>query len=260
MFFLKKVLKGRGVKVNYRDTKVSIVEAIISRGDGKLSGLFEFLFRKGVRLEAWREYFSSQIYEEWFEENGVDMRTYLGERRRGQTLPWSFIDTGIESSFFEEEFKKAESCQKTIDCHEGCAGCGLECSKTNDVLQSGSTEPKNTTLTIATPDQQSTIAGRWFPDTLTRLLPRETFTFRYKKYGDARYIGHIDTMNIILRALRASGIEINMHGKYHPMPKIVLSDALPIGIESTCELIEIEAAQGVSNRLGDCEEDKPEYA
>ena len=70
------------------------------------------------------------------------------------------------------------------------------------------------------------------------------FTFRYIKRSDARYIGHIDTMNIILRALRASGIEINMHRKYHPMPKIALSDALPIGIESTCELIEIEAAQG----------------
>ncbi len=70
------------------------------------------------------------------------------------------------------------------------------------------------------------------------------FTFRYAKRSDARYIGHIDTMNIILRALRASGIVINMHRKYHPMPKIALSDALPIGIESTCELIEIEAAQG----------------
>jgi radical SAM-linked protein len=70
------------------------------------------------------------------------------------------------------------------------------------------------------------------------------FTFRYIKRSDARYIGHIDTMNIILRALRASGIEIIMHRKYHPMPKIVLSDALPIGIESTCELIEIEAVQG----------------
>jgi radical SAM-linked protein len=70
------------------------------------------------------------------------------------------------------------------------------------------------------------------------------FAFRYTKRSDARYIGHIDTMNIILRALRASGIVINMHRKYHPMPKIALSDALPIGIESTCEIIEIEVAQG----------------
>jgi uncharacterized protein (DUF2344 family) len=52
-------------------------------------------------------------------------------------------------------------------------------------------------------------------------------------------------MNIVLRALRSSGIKIKMHGKYHPMPKIVLSDALPIGIESTCEGIEIDAVRDV---------------
>jgi radical SAM superfamily enzyme YgiQ (UPF0313 family) len=54
MLFMKKVLKGRGVKVNYRDTKISIVEGIVSRGDDRLSSLFEFLFQRHVRLEAWR--------------------------------------------------------------------------------------------------------------------------------------------------------------------------------------------------------------
>ncbi|MBA4389853.1 MAG: hypothetical protein C0399_02825 [Syntrophus sp. (in: bacteria)] len=229
MVFLKKVLKGRGVKVNYRDTKVSLVEAIISRGDEKLSGLFEFLFQKGARLEAWREYFSPRLYEEWFEKNGVDIRMYLGERKCGQPLPWSFIDTGIDHSFFEEEFEKAEGCQKTIDCHEGCAGCGIECSKADHTPQPKGYEPENTVLITAIPDP----------------VVARKFTFRYKKCGDARYIGHIDTMNIVLRAIRSSGVKIKMHGKYHPMPKIVLSDALPMGIESTCEGIEIDAAQGV---------------
>jgi uncharacterized protein (DUF2344 family) len=71
------------------------------------------------------------------------------------------------------------------------------------------------------------------------------YTFRYGKYGDARYIGHLDTMHILLRALRSLGIIIRTHGKFHPMPKISLSDALPLGIESTCELMEIETDLGV---------------
>ncbi len=65
-------------------------------------------------------------------------------------------------------------------------------------------------------------------------------TFRYGKYGSSRYIGHLDTMNLLLRALRASGITLTMRGKYHPIPKITLSDALPLGAESICEFIEIE--------------------
>ena len=52
-------------------------------------------------------------------------------------------------------------------------------------------------------------------------------------------------MHILLRALRSLGISIRTHGKFHPMPKISLSDALPIGIESTCELMEIETDMGI---------------
>ncbi len=69
------------------------------------------------------------------------------------------------------------------------------------------------------------------------------YTFRYGKYGDSRYIGHIDTMNILLRIFRASGIRIRMHGRYHPLPRIRLTEALPVGIESVCEFIEIETQE-----------------
>jgi len=32
-----------------------------------------------------------------------------------------------------------------------------------------------------------------------------------------------------------------MHGKYHPMPNIALSEAIPVGVESICEYIQIES-------------------
>jgi hypothetical protein len=310
MLFLKRSLKGKGVKVNYRDTKVSLVEGIISRGDEHLSDLYEFLFHRRAKLEAWREYFSSQLYEEWFQENGIDMRKYLGGREAGASLPWAFIDTGIDPSFLEKEFGKADHADKTVDCLGGCAGCGLECreeaadekSQNTDVkeqdgrgkieeIEVAGHRPQGTDIkqndgsgtlrqntggqareegskseTDGTDIKEQDRRGALRQDTGGQAIEEgsesrkedtdkreqdergkrgagKRFTFRYIKRSDARYIGHIDTMNIILRALRASGIEIIMHRKYHPMPKIVLSDALPIGIESTCELIEIEAVQ-----------------
>jgi hypothetical protein len=287
MSFFKKSLKGRGVKVNYRDTKVSLVEGVISRGDEHLSSLFEFLFHRRVKLEAWREYFSPQLYEEWFHKNGIDMRRYLGGRATDKSLPWAFIDTGIDPSFLEKEFGKAENTDKTIDCLEGCAGCGLECGKGQGAGRRaqgteikkddrsgereagrgeaiGVTGSRSQVADIKQNDGRGTLrqntggqaredGSRSGTEEGTDVKEQEgsgkretgkQFTFRYTKRSDARYIGHIDTMNVILRALRASGIVINMHRKYHPMPKIALSDALPIGIESTCEIIEIEVAQG----------------
>ncbi|HVN97296.1 MAG TPA: TIGR03960 family B12-binding radical SAM protein [Syntrophorhabdaceae bacterium] len=250
MMLIKRVLKGRGVKVNYRDTNVSTVEAIVSRGDEKISGLFEFLSRRGARLEAWREFFSLGPYEEWFRNNDMDMSSYLGARNHDQSLPWSFVQMGTEASFLEKELEKAQTGEATPDCLNACAGCGLSCGKKGSPMRvAGLRRP----LSL-----DSSTSGRSFPALEVGVAPADAsplslspkphrrFTFRYTKCSDARYIGHIDTMNILLRAIRAAGITINTHGKYHPLPKIALSDALPIGIESTCELIEIETAQDVA--------------
>jgi hypothetical protein len=197
-------------------------------------------------------------------------------------LPWEFIDTGIDSSFLAEESRKANGGDKTVDCLEGCAECGLECREsgqerygtghrsqvTDEKEQVGRgeqieladhrppgtmTEMEEGSGTLRHDTGGQAREGENIQETSLKKAEGKRFTFRYTKLSDARYIGHIDTMNIILRALRASGIVINMHRKYHPMPKIVLSDALPIGIESTCELIEIEVAKDIAVGQGTLE-------
>ena len=258
---IKKTLKGRRVKVKYRDPKTSIIEAIVTRGDGRLTSLFEYLFHKGVKLEAWREYFQPELYDEWFEQQGISMDKYLGAKPIETNLPWDIIDTGINKSFLSQELIYAQSGEKTDDCYTGCAACGMGCEapryeiRIKDYGLKTILEPETdmSHLTIQNSEFKTALhelqthtnaeasAGR--PN--SQLAIGVKYTFRYGKYGDARYIGHLDTMNIVLRALRSLGIIIRTHGKFHPMPKISLSDALPIGIESTCELIEIEIDMGV---------------
>jgi hypothetical protein len=278
IIMLKKSLKGRRVKVKYRDPKTSIIEAIMSRGNDQLSPLFEYLFHKGVKLEAWREYFQPGLYDEWFDQQDISMDDYLAARPVEGSLPWDMIDTGINKSFLARELVHAEAGEKIDDCYTGCAVCGMGCEAPRHDLQVTSyglqTEPQpktdapqletgaefrtsnSSTLrssrATATEDGElrtegSTSSPR--PPVPTQkgstLAPGIKYTFRYGKYGDARYIGHLDTMHILLRALRSLGVTIRTHGKYHPMPKISLSDALPMGIESTCELMEIETDIGV---------------
>ena len=228
MSMIRMLLRKKGKAVKYRDVETSMIEGIISRGDESLSPLFEYLADRGVRLEAWREFFKPDIYHEWFNENGIDTERYLGKRSFDKPLAWDFVDTGVDRDFLIDETSKAELGEFTIDCYSGCAACGMGC-------QSGVGADK---LPIIS-------------DETTRDGIRETgygvskkYTLRYGKYGNARYIGHIDAMDILLRALRVSGVSIKMHGKYHPMPNIALSDALPVGIESICELMEIETVSG----------------
>jgi len=252
---LKKILKGRRVKVKYRDPKTSLIEAIISRGDDRLSSLFEHLFYKGVKLEAWREYFQPELYDEWFEQQGISMKDYLGAKPIESRLPWDMVNTRIDKLFLAQELNLAQSGAKTDDCYTGCAGCGIGCTEPRKQRDSSfnvqcsklTSKTKQDVETSQLPTQNSElrVESALLRTPNSQLLPGVKYTFRYGKYGDARYIGHLDTMNILLRAIRSLGITIRTHGKFHPMPKISLSDALPIGIESTCELIEIEVDMGV---------------
>ncbi|MCX5807782.1 MAG: TIGR03936 family radical SAM-associated protein, partial [Proteobacteria bacterium] len=249
MFRIKSVLRKNPARVKYRDVETSLIEGVISRGDSALMPLFESLADKNARLEAWGEFFKPHLYHDWFAENGMNMQTYLQGRSFDNPLPWDFIDTGIDRNFLMNEFSKAEKGEFTGDCYKGCEGCGIGCDKGRGRGVEGPRVQGISTIDYRIPNIDSETGHSQFAS----LNPAEggtiqnsqsaifkKITFRYAKYADARYIGHIDTMNILLRAIRSCGIQLKMHGKYHPLPKIALSDALPVGIESTCELVEIE--------------------
>ena len=275
MRLLKGLLKGKGVRIKYRDIKLSMIEGVLSRGDERLSGLFEYLFQEGARLEAWREFFSFDTYERWFQENGLSMADYTGGRKPDASLPWDFIDSGVSAAFLKDEYGRAVAGEKSVDCYSGCAGCGIGCitdrraeaqkvRRAEGERSRGEEEQRvrNSELRITNyelphscfprtpiPNSQSSIFNLQSAISNPRsptpdLQSSKKFTFRYGKYGDSRYIGHIDTMNILLRIFRASGIRIRMHGRYHPLPRIKLSEALPVGIESICEFIEVETEEG----------------
>ena len=276
MRLLKGLLKGKGVRIKYRDIKLSMIEGVLSRGDERLSGLFEYLFQEGAKLEAWREFFRFDTYERWFQENGLSMADYTGGRKPDASLPWDFIDSGISNAFLEDEYERAAAGEGSVDCYSGCAGCGIGCGtgrraeeqrgRGAEGKKSGGEEEQrseseerrvNNEDELRTPNPELPRSGFLRPplseirdkryeirDTSNEQRATKKFTFRYGKYGDSRYIGHIDTMNILLRIFRASGIRIRMHGRYHPLPRIKLSEALPVGIESICELIEVETEEG----------------
>ena len=138
-----------------------------------------------------------------------------------------FIDTGVDSAFLTREWQRAKRGDLTPDCHTGCAGCGLACATDRSAAKS--------TLPVSLREQRTGDSGEPEPNSYI------TYTLRYAKSGDARYIGHLDAMSLLVRALKAAGIRLKMHGRYHPKPRMALSPALPVGIESACELLEVEA-------------------
>jgi radical SAM family uncharacterized protein len=226
---IKQSLPRRGVRLKFRDVRRSMIEALIARGDDRLGSLFLELHEQRVRLEAWSEFSRPDLYEEWLNRNGDARESLLGGRDAKAVLPWNFIDTGVDRTFILEELRKAEAGERTENCYDFCAGCGLFCRPKDRE------RPVEPAIELAAKVEET-------------LQPQThaAYTLRYGKYGDSRYIGHLDTVALLLRALRASGMHLRLHGKYHPKPRISLSPALPVGVESMCEFAEIEVTDGLS--------------
>ncbi len=57
--------------------------------------------------------------------------------------------------------------------------------------------------------------------------------------GEAKYYGHLELVNIFLRALKRAGIAVKFTEGFHPKPKVSFDDPLPIGLESEHENITV---------------------
>ena len=125
---LKKGLAKRGVKFSWQDTRVSLLEAVISRGDRKIGRLIHRAWQLGAVFDGWSECFNFEIWRKAMEEEGIDSNFYAHrERPLDEPLPWAHIDTGVSDEFLKREYRNAVAAEITPDCRvSGCNACGLE--------------------------------------------------------------------------------------------------------------------------------------
>lgn len=123
--FLAEKITDRKIRYNWHEAKVSRLEAVFSKGNRRLSRAIYEAQRRGMRFDAWDEYFSYENWLDVFNSVGIDMDFYA-TRKMGydEILPWDVIDIGVSKSFLLSENKKAYESVTTPNCKEKCSGCG----------------------------------------------------------------------------------------------------------------------------------------
>lgn len=122
---LKKV---RSVTYNWHNTEISLVEAVLSRGDRRLGPVIEEVWRTGGRLEAWSEYFSLERWLGAMDKFGLSPDFYaFRSRPSDEVLPWDMIDLGVTKKYLAREREQAYRGVITPDCRVKCTGCGANC-------------------------------------------------------------------------------------------------------------------------------------
>ena len=122
---LQSCLTARGVDYRYHESDLSRLEAVLARGDRRLSKVLLRAHALGCKLDGWDEYFRYDLWMQAFSDCGVDPEFYTTRGfAEDEILPWQTIDIGVSRDFFLRERALAYESVTTPDCRTKCAGCG----------------------------------------------------------------------------------------------------------------------------------------
>lgn len=264
---LRGELHQRGSKLKMHDRGVSWVEGIMSRGDRRLGVAIELAWQRGARFDGWTECFDLQRWQDALSECGVVADDYLGTRPVTARLPWDHIDMGLDEGFLLSEYRKALKSRLSPPCgkvrghlvhHSNlqeaeaekgklvCYDCGVACDLShmrNERLvylrSLGAKEPSPPGEKVVRATTERGGTKHPMPRAEDEGLVTRRLRLRYTKLGRITYLGHLDTMRVLIRLFRRADIDVAYSKGFSPKPNMQFAPALPLGVSSFGELADV---------------------
>lgn len=76
-------------------------------------------------------------------------------------------------------------------------------------------------------------------------MPFDKVRIRFRKSGDLRLVSHLDLMRSLERMLRRAGLPFRMSEGFHPTPRLVIAQSLPLGVIGHNEVAELELTEAI---------------
>jgi len=231
---LKRFLRKRGhVQIKDHLVENSVLEAVFSRGDRRLSGVLRTAWGLGARFDSWRDHFRFPVWLDAFAKAGIDVRPYLGPIDPAASLPWDHIETGVRKEFLKAELAKAMNAEPTPSCLETACGRCLGCDFPAEL------------------DRR--FKARLAPEETKRPMPARTpepvrrYQAFYAKRGQARFVSHNDLVNVLQRTFKRAGLNVLFSEGFHPKMQMSLAPALPLGMRGDDESLEFKSTDDLAD-------------
>ena len=126
--------KSHNVQMKWHDSRATVVEGLMSRGDRRLGPVIEDVWRAGGVFQEWSEHFDISLWTEALERHGLSFEGYVYRHRtEDEIMPWDHLSAGLHKDFLWQEWRDAlnevglEDCRWTpcYDCG-ACTGYGIE--------------------------------------------------------------------------------------------------------------------------------------
>jgi radical SAM family uncharacterized protein len=102
--YLRRRCRLKSVKIKQHDIECSLLEGVLTRGDRRVASVLLEAWRRGCRLDGWRECFKPDVWWQTFQDLGIDPLWY-SQRSRPMTeiLPWDHVNVKKGRQYLEKE-------------------------------------------------------------------------------------------------------------------------------------------------------------
>jgi radical SAM family uncharacterized protein/radical SAM-linked protein len=224
--FLKERLRGRGLRLKWHDARMSLLEGVFARGDRRLGVVLLKAHELGCTFDGWTEHLKWNEWQEAFAASGLDPNWYACRgRESSEKLPWGHLLCGVQDEFLKAEGERAREGEITADCREGqCLECGACEGRVKTMLAAAS-------FTAPLLSSREVVRKRpWVKKIRSRFI----------KVAEARFLGHLEMVDVFARAARRAAIPMQFSEGFHPLPKISFTNPLPVGTESLAEYMDLD--------------------
>lgn len=254
---LKKAFRSvRFARLTWVEPEEAALEALLSRGDRRLSRVIARAHDLGAVFDGWGEWLNLEAWRQAVAEAGISWEAELGARDLGATLPWDVIDPLVRKGYLKAERRRAYLQAATPDCRWGdCMHCGVPGDGV-DIRLATPTLPVVGEEAPALARARNAAyrlrpAPRIPPPSEPPQQPEKTarYRFTFQKLGEARWLSHRQVMDLLERALRASGAPVRFTEGFNPHIRLSMGPALPVGVEGVAELFDVDCTAPITREL-----------
>jgi radical SAM family uncharacterized protein len=102
--YLRSRCRLRSVKIKQHDIECSLLEGVLTRGDRRVAVALEEAWRRGCRMDGWRECYQPEVWWQSFADLGIDTAWYSQRSRPlNEVLPWDHVNVKKGREYLEKE-------------------------------------------------------------------------------------------------------------------------------------------------------------
>jgi radical SAM-linked protein len=252
---LKEGARRLKFRLSLHDIDSSYLEAALARGGEEMADVIEDAWRRGARFDSWTEEHRPGAWREAFGIKGLDAgELATREMSREEDYPWRVIRGVVTRAYLWQEWRRAQRGETTHDCREGgCGHCGACRGEVQVELAArpGMTEATEPAAARpgGTPSQEATAATEPAPEPAPERSPERAagsawnYLMEFSVTGRARFIGHLDTLELLRRAVRRAGGRLARSAGMRPKPLLTLALPKGVGVSGMRELGEFCLAE-----------------